>query len=121
MNSSVRKKFYPEQQEIVWVDFQPSKDNELRGRHPAVVISTSGYSKITGQVAVSPITHGKNNKLKSMFIPINNNDKVDGYVNPLQFHTFSILGRNIQSSSTILDDASFAEVIRIHEQILNIY
>lgn len=121
MNSKTTKKFYPEQQEIVWVDFQPSKDNELKSRHPAVVLSTSGYSKITGQVAVSPITHGRNNKLKSMFVPVNNNSKIEGFVNPLQFHTFSISGRNIQSSGTSLDDEAFAAVIVTHEQILDIY
>jgi len=114
-------KFFPEQQEIIWVDFQPSKDNELRGRHPAVVLSTNGFSKITGQVAISPITHAANNHLKSLFVPISNNDKVQGYVNPMQFHTFSIIGRNMTSTHTFLDDEAFMNVIRTHEQILNIY
>lgn len=113
--------FFPEQQEIVWVDFQPSKHNELRGRHPAVVLSTKGFSQITGQVVVSPITHATSNHLKSFFVPISNNAQIQGYVNPLQFHTFSLLGRHITSTQTFLDDAAFMKVIRTHAQILNIY
>jgi len=118
--SSSAKEFYPNQREIIWVDFQPSKDNELRGRHPAVGLSTIGYSKITNQVAVSPITHGNNNKLRSMFIPVRNNERVEGFVNPLQFHTFSIVGRKIQTTHTFLDDVAFAKVMKIHKQILDI-
>jgi len=102
------------------VDFQPSKSNELRGRHPAVVISTIGFSIITGQAAVSPITHAANNNLRSMFIPIKKDHKINGFINPLQFHTFSINGRNIKSSGEFLDDASFAYVIQAHKQILDI-
>jgi len=56
-----------------------------------------------------------------MFIPINNNPKINGFVNPLQFHTFSIIGRHIESTGTLLDIEAFARVIRIHQQLLNIY
>lgn len=114
-------KWFPQQQEIVWVNFQPSSNSELRGRHPAVVLSTQGFSKVTGQVAVSPITHATNNRLKGMFIPVLNNAQIQGYVNPLQFHTFSLIGRQITSTQTFLDDEAFMNVIRRHEQILNIY
>lgn len=111
--------FYPRRQEIVWVDFQPSKENEMRGRHPAVVLSNPGYSQITGLVAVSPITHASANRLKSMFIPVQNNSEINGYVNPLQFHTFSIKGRHVQSTATFLDDLAFAEVMKIHRQLMS--
>jgi len=119
MNSNERL-VYPIQQEIVWVDFQPSSDNEIYGRHPAVVLSTSGFSIITNQVAISPITHAHHNRLNQLFIPVTNNSEVEGFVNPLQFHTFSILGRHLETTSTFLDDAAFSEVIRIHKQILDL-
>ncbi|MFC6164978.1 type II toxin-antitoxin system PemK/MazF family toxin [Lactiplantibacillus dongliensis] len=121
MNSKVVHVLKPVQREIVWIDFQPSQANELRGRHPAVGLSTAGFSELTGQVAVSPITHATHNHLKTMFIPINNNPKINGFVNPLQFHTFSIIGRHIESTGTLLDIEAFARVIRIHQQLLNIY
>lgn len=47
----------PDQQDIIWINFQPSKGQEIRGRHPAVVLSHADYTIQTGLVAVSPITH----------------------------------------------------------------
>lgn len=120
MNSNLEPTFFPTKQEIIWVNFQPSTANELRGRHPAVVLSTSGFSKVTGQVAVSPITHGRSNRLNDAFIPVTGNEKIDGYVNPFQFHTFSISGRHIESSGTFLSTEAFAQLIQIHKQILDI-
>jgi mRNA interferase MazF len=111
--------YVPERQDVVWVDFQPSKLNEIRGRHPAVVLSNSGYSRLTGLVAVSPITHAVNNKLQELFIPIKTNFDIEGYINPLQFHTFSIKGRNVQFAGGLIDDATFAEVAIRHEQIVS--
>ncbi|WP_134645028.1 type II toxin-antitoxin system PemK/MazF family toxin [Weissella cibaria] len=113
--------YVPEQQDLVWIDFQPSKGNELRGRHPAVVLSASGYTRMTGLVAVSPVTHGINNRLKEMFVPVITNFGIDGYVNPLQFHTFSVVSRNVEYAGGILDDSAFAMVMKTHQQLLNIY
>jgi len=111
--------YVPEQQDIIWINFQPSKKNELLGRHPAVVLSTSGYTAVTGLVAVSPITHATDNRLKEMFVPIKLNFGIEGFVNPLKFHTFSVIGRHVEYAGGLLDDASFAIVLKVHQQILN--
>ncbi|WP_395387416.1 type II toxin-antitoxin system PemK/MazF family toxin [Pediococcus parvulus] len=111
--------YVPEQQDIIWINFQPSKKNELRGRHPAVVLSTSGYTAVTGLVAVSPITHATDNRLKEMVVPIKSDFGIEGFVNPLQFHTFSVIGRHVEYAGGLLDDASFAVVLKVHQQILN--
>ncbi len=47
-------------------------------------MSNVGYSQITGLVVIAPITHATNNRLKDFFVPVVS-DKVDGYINPLQF------------------------------------
>lgn len=111
--------YIPEQQDIVWINFQPSKANELKERHPAVVLSNSGYTMVTGLVAVSPIMHATDNRLKELFVPIKTNFGIEGFVNPLQFHTFSMTGRHVEFAGGLLDDASFAVVLRVHKQILN--
>lgn len=111
--------YLPQQQDIVWIDFMPSKGNELTGRHPAVVLSSSGYTEITGLVAVSPITHAENNRLKEFFIPITCNT-IDGYINPLQFFTYSITKRHLQFTGEILGDLAFSQIIETHRQLLNI-
>ncbi|MDV7719330.1 pemK family growth inhibitor [Pediococcus ethanolidurans] len=74
---------------------------------------------VTGLVAVSPITHAADNRLKELFVPIKTNFGIEGFVNPLQFHTFSMTGCNVEFAGGLLDDASFAVVLRVHQQILN--
>lgn len=112
-------KYLPQQQDIVWIDFMPSAGNELTDRHPAVVLSTSGYTEITGLVAVSPITHAKNNRLKEFFIPITGKS-IAGYINPLQFFTYSITNRHLQFTGEVLGDLAFSQLIETHRQLLNI-
>ena len=107
----------PHRQDVVWINFVPTLGQEIRGRHPAVVLSNSGYTKLTGLVAVSPITHGKNNRLKDLFIPINFNNEA-GYINPLQFFTFSCEKRRLQLTNQKLDTYSYAKLIRLHMNII---
>lgn len=57
MMSSKKNNYIPEKQDIIWIDFKPSKNEEIRGRHPAVVLSSAIYSEITGLTVVSPIMH----------------------------------------------------------------
>ncbi|TSO25372.1 type II toxin-antitoxin system PemK/MazF family toxin [Lactobacillus sp. LL6] len=111
--------YIPNKQDIVWIDFKPSIGQEIRGRHPAVVLSTSIYSELTGLVLVTPITHGTNNRLKDFFIPLTNLTSVEGYINPLQFYTFSYINRHIQFSGEILDDSTFALVQRRVREIVD--
>lgn len=73
-------------QDIVWINFKPSVKEKIRGRHPAVVLSTAIYSELTGLVLVCPITHGMNNRLKDFFISVGNLKSIEGYINPLQFY-----------------------------------
>lgn len=75
--------------DIVTIDFNPSSGSEIRKRCPALVISNSRYSALTGLAVVCPITHAQNNSLRQtgLFVEVKN-DHVNGIVNPLQFHTF---------------------------------
>lgn len=107
----------PRRQDIVWINFIPTLGQGIRGRHPAVVLSNSGYTKLTGLVAVSPITHGTNNRLKKLFIPINFNDEA-GYINPLQFFTFSCKKRDLKVTDRRLDTYNYAKLIRLHMNII---
>lgn len=56
--------YIPQKQDIIWIDFNPSKGKEIQKRRPALVISSDNYNKQTGFVAVCPITHGQQ-KLKA--------------------------------------------------------
>lgn len=56
--------YVPNQQDIIFIDFDPSISHEIRKRRPALVLSNQGYSRLTHLVVVSPITHANNNALR---------------------------------------------------------
>ena len=60
-------KYLPQKQDLIWIDFEPSLGEEIKGRHPAIVMSSANYSKVTGLVMVMPITHAKNNRESSLY------------------------------------------------------
>lgn len=47
---------FPDSGDIIHVNLSPSAGREMTGPHYALVLSTSGYAKITGTVLVCPIT-----------------------------------------------------------------
>lgn len=113
------KQYIPDRQDLIWINFKPSVRQEIRGRHPAIVISSVNYSRLTGLVRVMPITHGTNNRLKSLFILLHA-QKLEGYINPLQTYTFSIEKRNAQFIGEIASAEDWARAISIHKDILGI-
>ncbi|WP_322972982.1 type II toxin-antitoxin system PemK/MazF family toxin [Limosilactobacillus pontis] len=68
--TNYKTQYIPDRQDLIWINFKPSVGQEIRGRHPAIVISSANYSRLTGLVMVMPITHAANNRLKSLFIPL---------------------------------------------------
>lgn len=75
------------QGDIVWINFSPSVDNEMKGKHPALVVSSNSYNEKTAYIIVCPITsHGNN---FSGYVPLEGYD-VHGRVNTSQIHSFSL-------------------------------
>ncbi|WP_125591148.1 type II toxin-antitoxin system PemK/MazF family toxin [Companilactobacillus jidongensis] len=108
--SSTTNPYIPQQQDLIFINFDPSLGQEITKRRPAVVISNLGYSKLTGLVVVAPITHAHNNILQKQgyFIPINNN-QINGFINPLQFATFDYKKRHCEYIG-LLDTKTFFEL-----------
>ena len=52
----VRRRYIPDRGDIVWVDLNPTKGREQRGKRPAVVVSPRLYNSKTGLALVCPIT-----------------------------------------------------------------
>ena len=50
------KKYIPKQGDIVYLDFNPTKGHEQKGRRPAIVISNNIFNNNTKMVIVCPIT-----------------------------------------------------------------
>ena len=108
--------YIPQKQDIIWIDFNPSKGKEIQKRRPALVISSDNYNKQTGFVAVCPITHGQQKlKAKGLLVEVQSK-KVDGFVNPFQLHTFDYKARRAEKV-TILDDFAFTQVVQLNRFI----
>jgi mRNA interferase MazF len=52
----VKKQYFPERGDIVWLDFTPQTGHEQKGRRPAIVISPLEYNKKVGLGIFCPIT-----------------------------------------------------------------
>ncbi len=50
------KNYIPEQGDIVFLDFDPTKGHEQKGFRPAIVISNEVFNKNTKMVILCPIT-----------------------------------------------------------------
>ena len=111
-------KYIPELQDIIWLDFDPSSGEKIRKRRPALVISNFEYSKLTNLVLVCPITHAKKNQLREngLLIPLLNYEIVDGFINPLQLHTYDFQTRKAKKIGE-LDDETFFASLRIVRDI----
>ena len=50
------KSYIPKQGDIVFVDFNPTKGHEQKGKRPAIVISNNAFNINTKMIIVCPIT-----------------------------------------------------------------
>ena len=50
------KKYIPKQGDIAFLDFNPTKGHEQKGKRPAIVVSISVFNKHTNMAIVCPIT-----------------------------------------------------------------
>ena len=48
--------YQPKAGDLVWTDFDPRTGREQGGRRPALVVSSAGFTQLTGFVIVCPIT-----------------------------------------------------------------
>lgn len=112
--------YIPDKGDIIILDFNPSSGAEIRKRRPAVVISNNKYSSLTGLVVVCPITHATNNRLKDtgFLVEIEESEQVDGYINPLQFHTFDFQARKAEPLSK-LNKSTLNKVLMIVNDVIN--
>ncbi len=77
-----------QQGDIVYLDFSPSVNNEIRGIRPAVIISTDEYNRRANYITVMPITkHGNN---FDGYVELFGYQNVEGRVNVMQMHSYSI-------------------------------
>lgn len=72
------KKYIPEQGDIIFLDFNPTKSHEQKGYRPAIVISNVVFNKNTKLVMICPIS--SNEKKFPTHYVLKNGKKINGTV-----------------------------------------
>jgi mRNA interferase MazF len=85
-------KYVPAKGDVVWIDFDPTKGHEQKGRRPAVVISPEKYNKITGRAICCPVT----SKIKNYVFEVTfEGKKINGAILTDQIRTMDFSERNV--------------------------
>ena len=85
--------YIPARGDIVWIDFNPTKGHEQRGRRPAVVISPEKYNRLSGQAIFCPVT----SKVKKYaFEVVFQGTVITGVILSDQVRTMDFTKRNIE-------------------------
>lgn len=88
------KKYIPEQGDLVFLDFNPTKGHEQAGIRPAVVVSTNVFNQYTKMVIVCPIT--SNNKEFPTHYKLEDSKDVHGSVLCEHVRSIDYEGRNLK-------------------------
>ena len=78
--------------DIVWVNFNPQKGHEQKGKRPAIVISPYEYNKLTSLAIVCPIT----SKIKNYPFEVKINGIIKGVILSDQIKSLDYKSRNFQ-------------------------
>jgi len=106
----VRKIYIPEKGDIVWLDFDPAKGHEQKGRRPAFVLSSLKYNKKIGLALFCPIT----SIVKNYPFEINLIDeKINGVILSDQIKSCDWKRRNIEFISKVEEDIHLKVIKKI--------
>ncbi|MEE9447568.1 MAG: type II toxin-antitoxin system PemK/MazF family toxin [Arenicellales bacterium] len=65
--------YIPDRNDLVWLDFEPTKGKEIGKYRPALVLSSKQYSRATGLLICCPVSTSIRNAMTE--VPIHNLDK----------------------------------------------
>lgn len=66
----MKNRYIPDQNDIVWIDFEPTKGKEIGKYRPALILSSRHYNEKFDLVICCPISTSIRNKISE--VPINN-------------------------------------------------
>ncbi|MDD4049129.1 MAG: type II toxin-antitoxin system PemK/MazF family toxin [Clostridia bacterium] len=88
-------KYFPEQGDIVFIDFDPQAGHEQKGRRPALVISNNTFNQFTNITMVCPITNTNTNRNFPLHIELDKRTKTTGVIMCEQVKSLDIYARNM--------------------------
>ena len=88
------KKYIPKQGDLIYVDFNPTKGHEQKGKRPAIVVSTHIFNENTKMALVCPIT--SNNKYFPTHYKLEDSKKIKGSILCEHIRSIDYNERNIK-------------------------
>ena len=104
------KKYIPKSQDIVYLDFNPTKGHEQKEFRPAIVISNDIFNKFTKMAIVCPIT--TNTKEFPTHHLLKNTKKIKGSVLCEHIRSIDYEIRNLKYVETC-DNEAFEDIINL--------
>ncbi|WP_028389206.1 type II toxin-antitoxin system PemK/MazF family toxin [Legionella fairfieldensis] len=106
--------YIPEQGDLIWLDFDPSRGKEIMKRRPAFVISKKAFNEHTKMAIVAPITSTIRGIKLEVILP--NETKTDGAILVFQLKSIDFTRRNAEfiektSDKTIEQVSSIAQLL----------
>ena len=90
--------YIPDAGDICWLDFDPQKGREQKGRRPALVLSPADYNKKTGLMLCCPMTSSVKGYPFEVTVSKNSVILVD------QIKNLAFKERNAKKKSTVTKD-----------------
>ncbi len=104
------KKYIPKQGDVIFLNFNPTKDHEQAGFRPAVVISNNVFNQNTKMVMVCPIT--SNDKYFPTHYNLEDTKNIHGAVLCEHIRSIDYESRNVKFVEK-LSDNDFLSVITL--------
>ena len=104
------KKYIPKQGDVIFLNFNPTKDHEQAGFRPAVVISNNFFNQNTKMVMVCPIT--SNDKYFPTHYNLEDTKNIHGAVLCEHIRSIDYESRNVKFVEK-LSDNDFLSVITL--------
>lgn len=115
----------PERQEIIWIDCNPQRGNEMKDFHPFLVLSTKQFNVKTSLVIGLPMTTASYNASNPFAVPVGVAQGAKAgktsYVLCHQPKSFDWKKRNASPHpAKKIANSAFAEVLTITNQIMQL-
>jgi mRNA interferase MazF len=107
----VNRKYIPDRDDIVWLDFNPQTGHEQRGKRPAIVVSPKEYNEKVNLGLFCPIT---SKEKKYPFEVRIKNEKIDGVVLSDQIKSLDWTKRNVDYITKATDEELNEVVTKIN-------
>ncbi|MTB67194.1 MazF family transcriptional regulator [Providencia sp. wls1943] len=99
--------YVPSRNDIVWLDFEPTKGKEIGKYRPALVLSSVEYSQKTGLVICCPVSTSIRGAITE--VPVRNLDTPCVVASNL-IQTLSLKDRNVKFAA-VAEDGVFEDVL----------